>query len=110
MLVAPLVFTSNNPALVLATGVHPSRPLAENRNECPLGVCDEFCLYTDATHNPRPVVELTPYAIPVTFELKEAPLFTTPTQSIPLYEYMIETVDDPNAPATHNPCPFSSRP
>jgi hypothetical protein len=23
---------------------------------------------------------------------------------------MIETVDDPNAPATHNPRPFSSRP
>ena len=34
----------------------------------------------------------------------------TPTQSIPLYEYKIEMVDEFPAPATHNPRPFSSRP
>ena len=81
MLVAPLVFTSNIPSfVVLSVGVHPSRPLAENRNEYPA----DICWYTDATHNPRPVVELTPYASPVIVELKDPPLPTTPTQSIPL--------------------------
>ena len=86
--------------------VQPSRPLAENRNEYPADVW----LYTDATQSPWPVLEFTPYAIPVTFELKEVPLPATPVQSIPLYEYNIEIVVDPNAPATHNPRPVSSRP
>jgi hypothetical protein len=87
-------------------GVQPSRPLAENMNEYP----SDNERYTDATHSPCPVLEFTPYAIPVTDELKEELLPGTPVQSIPLYEYMIEMEDVPNAPATHNPRPVSSHP
>ena len=95
--------------MVFVTAVHPSRPVAENTKEFLSAV--ERC--TVATQSPRPVDALTPYAIPLTEnELTVVPLFTTPIQSIPLYEYRREIVIEVAvvAPAIHNPRPFSSRP
>jgi hypothetical protein len=97
----------NNPVFVFAIVVHSSRPVVEDINEYPLAPD------TDATHRPCPVVEVTPYAIPVIVVPRDDALLFRPTQSTPLYEYNNEMDGFPLAfiaPATHNPRPRSSRP